>query len=299
MRPLPLLLLALGLGAAACKPTAPADAPRPADSLAADAAPDSATTRVVTLGAAVTETAFALGAGDAVVAVDQSSLYPEAARTRPQVGYFRVLGAEALLSARPTLVLAADGSGPPPTLAQVQAAGVTLVQAPGGARVNDVAAMIVRVADALGRVDAGKVLVDTLRAQVARAEAAAAAMPARPKAVFVQAQERGAFGLAGDSTAASSLFALAGADNAVRGFEGYRPVTAEALAAARPDVVVVTARTAQMAGGAEALLRHPGLAGTPAAKAGRVIVLDDADLAFGPRLGEAALKLNAALRSSN
>lgn len=287
---LPLLALA------ACRPSSPEASSSTSPSEPAAAAVDSSTTRIVSLGGSVTETVFALGAGDAVVAVDLSSVYPTEAASRPRVGYFRNLGAEAVLSTRPTLVLAGDGSGPPPTLAQLRQAGANLVELPGGPTVDSVAAMIGRVAEALGRAEAGQVLVDSLRAQVGRAEAAAAAGP-HPKAVFLMAQERGAFGLAGDSTAAASLLRMAGATNAVQGFTGYRPVTPEALAAAQPDVVIVTARTAGMAGGPMALLTRPGLADTPAARNRRVIVLDDADLSFGPRLGEAALKLHGLLQA--
>ena len=53
--------------------------------------------RVVTLGSAVTETAWALGLGDAVVGVDQSSQYPAAAREKPHVGYYRSVAAEGIL----------------------------------------------------------------------------------------------------------------------------------------------------------------------------------------------------------
>lgn len=288
------LLAGALLALSACRPSSDAPpAETPADTLAASV--DSSTVRIVSLGGAVTETAFALGAGDAVVAVDASSLYPEAATTRPKVGYFRTLAAEGILSTRPTVVLAADGSGPPPTLAQLRQAGTTVVTTAGGASVDSIAAMIGQVAEALGRPDDGQRLVDTLRAQVARAEAQAAAQASRPRAVFVQAQERGAFGLAGDGTHAALLLTMAGADPAVTGFEGYRPVTAEALAAARPDVVVVTARTLGMAGGPQALLAQPGLAGTPAATNRRLVVLDDADLNPGPRVGLSALKLHGLL----
>ena len=51
-------------------------------------------TRLVTIGGAVTETVFALGAGSQVVAVDTSSTYPDAAQQRPKVGYARTLAAK-------------------------------------------------------------------------------------------------------------------------------------------------------------------------------------------------------------
>ena len=54
--------------------------------------------RVVSGGAAITETIYALGAQGCLVAVDTFSTYPEEARKLPQVGYARQLAAEGILS---------------------------------------------------------------------------------------------------------------------------------------------------------------------------------------------------------
>ena len=83
--------------------------------------------RIVSLGGSVTETVFALGAGADVIAVDQSSLFPEQVRSLPQVGYFRRLSAEGVLSLAPDLILASEGSGPPPVIDQLEASGVRIV----------------------------------------------------------------------------------------------------------------------------------------------------------------------------
>lgn len=51
------------------------------------------TSRVITLGGDLSEIVFALGQEDKLVAVDTSSVYPEAATGLPQVGYVRALAA--------------------------------------------------------------------------------------------------------------------------------------------------------------------------------------------------------------
>jgi len=89
--------------------------------------------RIASLGGAVTEILYRLGAADRIVAVDTTSIYPaEALREKPNVGYLRALSAEGLLSAGPDLVIAAEGAGPPDVLALVREAGVpvTLVKEP-------------------------------------------------------------------------------------------------------------------------------------------------------------------------
>ena len=72
--------------------------------LLAAAAP--APERILTLGGAVTETVFALGCGDRLVGTDLTSRYPQAAAALPKTGYLRALGAEGVLSLRPSLILA-------------------------------------------------------------------------------------------------------------------------------------------------------------------------------------------------
>ena len=62
--------------------------------------------RVVSVGSALTEIVYALGAEKMLVGVDTTSLYPAAARSLPQVGYMRALSAEGVLSLKPTLVIA-------------------------------------------------------------------------------------------------------------------------------------------------------------------------------------------------
>ena len=69
--------------------------------------------RLVTIGGSVTDIVFALGEGDLVVAVDQSSTLPEKVKDLPQAGYVRAISAEGILSMLPTKILASSDIGPP------------------------------------------------------------------------------------------------------------------------------------------------------------------------------------------
>ena len=98
--------------------------------------------------------------------------------------------------------------------------------------------------------------------------------------------------VAGRGTAADSIISLAGGENAVRDYEGYKPLTAEAAAVAAPDFILVTSRGLESSGGIDALLKQPGLSLTPAGKEKHVIAMDDLLLlGFGPRLGQAVKEL--------
>ena len=69
--------------------------------------------RIVSLAPHITETLFAAGAGEQVVAVVSHSDYPEAAQRLPQVGTYTNVNIELLLSFKPDLVVAwQSGNGP-------------------------------------------------------------------------------------------------------------------------------------------------------------------------------------------
>jgi iron complex transport system substrate-binding protein len=77
---------------------------------------------------------------------------------------------------------------------------------------------------------------------------------------------------------------------ATSGVQGYKAITAEALAAAKPDVIVLLDAGLQSVGGIDGVLKLPGVAQTPAGAAKRIVSLEDTYLLnFGPRTG-AALK---------
>jgi hypothetical protein len=89
--------------------------------------------RVVVAGGDLTEIAFALGAGDRIVGVDATSTHPPEADDLPDIGYFRRLSAEGVLSLAPDLLLAAPETGPEIGLEQIAAAGVEIRTASGRA----------------------------------------------------------------------------------------------------------------------------------------------------------------------
>jgi iron complex transport system substrate-binding protein len=244
------------------------------------------TGRVVTVGGPVTEIAFALGHGGQVVAVDTSSVYPPQVTALPHVGYQRTLSAEAVLALSPDLVIASAEAGPPAALDQLRAAGVRVEIIPAASTVDEAAARIEAV---------GAVLHERARARAAAAKLRADAAAARerccagehraPKAVLVYARGAGTVLLAGTGTAAAAMLELAGARSAITGFSGFKPISAEALVAAAPEVIVIPARGLVSIGGEAGLLAMPGVAETPAGRAHRIVAVDDLLLlGFGPRL---------------
>lgn len=255
--------------------------------------------RLVTVGGAVTEIVYALGAGARVVATDTTSTWPEAAQALPRVGYQRALAAEGVLSMRPTLLIATADAGPPVALTQLQGAGVRVLQLDAGHRADQVGGAIRTIAASLALDDAGRTLAARFDADWAAARQQVAALPGRPRALFILDHGGASPMVAGDGTAAAAMIDYAGAVNVMAGrFNGYRPLTLEAALAAAPDIIVTTDEAIATAGGRAAFLARPGLAALPAARSGRLVTLDALRLlGFGPRLPAAVLDLAQRMRT--
>lgn len=256
------------------------------------------TSRIVTLGGSVAEIVYALGLGERVVAADRSSTYPPDVLEKPQLGYFRQASAEGILAQRPTLVVSTEGLGPPPVARQLRAAGVPVLVLEEAHTADAATTRIRTLARALGREEAGERLIERIEADLraARRFQADVGAPSAPRVLFIYARGAGLVNVAGRGTAAAAAVELAGGANVATAFEGYRPLTAEAAVTAAPDVIVIPARGLASVGGEAGLLQQPGLALTPAGRAGRIVAVDDALLlSFGPRLGAGVLQLTQAL----
>ena len=113
----------------------------------------------------------------------------------------------------------------------------------------------------------------------------------RLEALFVLNVQSGRVTVGGSGTSAAAILEMAGLQNAAASVSGFKPVGDEALLGMRPEVIVVMKRSA---GGhdAEQAIGLPALAGSPAVRDGRIVVMDGLlMLSFGPRVAEAARKL--------
>lgn len=248
--------------------------------------------RVIAVGGAITEIVYALGMQSVLVAVDTTSLHPpDALKRLPNVGYMRVLAAEGVMSLKPTLVIADGDAGPPAVIAQLKGAGVAVVLLRKDPTVQGVVYKIRAVARLLGREAEGEAMAVAYAADMAALAAAIAKAETKPRVLFVLNASRGILA-AGQETAADHIIALAGGVNAIRGYTGYKPLAAEAVIAGKPDIILGTEHGLQQSGGADALLKRPDIAETPAGRARRIVALNaQLLLGFGPRTPSAVYVL--------
>jgi iron complex transport system substrate-binding protein len=252
--------------------------------------------RIVVVGGALTEIVHALGDGGRVVGVDTGSRWPAEAAALPRVGYQRALAAEGVLSLMPDLVLVNDAAGPATVLQQIRDAGVRVEVV---AADDSLAGLLSRVHDVgrlLSREAEGERLAGRLEREMAALAERVARFEQRPRVAFLLSVGRGSNLAGGRETAADAAIRLAGGHNALAAYEGYKPLNAEAMIAAAPDVLLTTQRSLEQVGGVEGLLDLPGVALTPAARSARIEAMDALLLlGFGPRTPSALAELASRL----
>ena len=254
------------------------------------------TSRVISVGGSITEIVYELGAGDRLVAVDTTSSYPPAADALPDIGYMRQLAAEPILALEPDLLLLVEDAGPPAVLDQLRATGIAIVTLSDEPTLDGVRQKVREVAVALDLVDEGERLVARIEAAQRDVTTKLASLPERPSVLFLLSVGTGAPLAAGRETSAAGIIEMAGGRNALTDFSGFRPLSPEAAAATRAEVVLVTERTLERLGGRDALLGRPELAASPAAADGRLVAMDGLLLlGFGPRTPQAVAELAKAL----
>lgn len=253
------------------------------------------TSRVVSIGGSVTEVLFALGLGGRVVGVDQTSTFPEAARTKPNVGYMRTLSPEGVLKLAPSLILAIEGSGPPDVIEILERASVPFVLVPEAHSPEGVAKKVRFIAETAGVGDEGEKVAQAVLEDFAAVAKARATIKRHRKAAFVLAMGSGAPIVGGTGTSADAILKLAGAGNAMTGFSGFKPVGDESMIEAAPDAVIVMSDRNHTLN-ADTIFALPAFASTPAAKSRMLVGLPGLYLlGFGPRTAHAAHDLMTAL----
>jgi len=255
--------------------------------------------RLVTVSGAITEVVYALGAEGQLVGTDTTSQFPAAARATPKVGYMRQLSAEGLLSLKPDAIIATNESGPSVVLDQIRTAGVKVEIIEADHSWGEVQRKVQAVGRAAAKEAQARQLQARLDAEWAQVlQRVGGAKGRKPKVLFVLSHSASPQ-VSGEKTAAHAVIGFAGGVNALGGFNGYRPMTAEAMASAAPDIILTSTQSIEAHGGVDKFWERPELALTSAYKR-RALITQDALLllGFGPRLPAAIGELHDKFRAA-
>ncbi|MET2852128.1 hemin ABC transporter substrate-binding protein [Vibrio owensii] len=249
-------------------------------SLFANEAPSSE--RVVSAGSAVTELLIALDAKDSLVAVDVTSQLPKEMEL-PKVGYHRRLSAEGLLALSPTKVIGSDEMGPSTTLEQLKSAGVDVEIVNTEANVEGLVDRIDQIANIMHRETQAAALKTEVETQVKALESNQPTKADKKKVLFLLIHEGRPANVAGSETTPDAIIQLAGGENPAAGqLSSYKPLSTEAMVEMQPDVILVSGRSYQTMGGADAILKAmPLLAATPAGMNKNIVTIDGHALVGG------------------
>ncbi len=245
--------------------------------------------RVVSIGDSITEIVYALGEEGRLVGRDSTSTYPDAANKLPDVGYMRALSPEGVLSINPTAIIAVEGSGPKETIEVLKKASVPFVFVPENYTAASVTEKIRIVGKALGADDKAEKLAQRVELDLAAAQAETSNIKARKRVLFILSAQGGKILASGTKTAANGIIELAGAENAITEFQGYKPLTDELIITAKPDVILVMDRGGDHSAANADLLANKAIAATPAGEAKNIVRMGGQYLlGFGPRTAQAA-----------
>lgn len=250
----------------------------------------SSAARIVSLSGEFSEIVHALGLAGNLVGVDLSSDHPASVMAPiPKVGVEFRLFAEPILALAPTVVIGDVDAAPGTVIEQVRSAGVPVVIMPRLVGTTAPADKIRLVGEVLGVPAVAAEVAAAVQAEIDAALARVGETTSRPRVAVVYVATEDQVLLLGDNTVFEGLIAAVGADDVgpEAGSDAFVPLSAEAIVAAAPDVIITARRGFERRGGLEGFLDLPGLRQTPAGMSGSVLVYDDSLLlALGPRTGE-------------
>ena len=256
--------------------------------------------KIVSLTPAVTETLFAIGAGDRVVATDDSSDYPAEAQPLPDVVTFGTVDVEKIVALDPDLVIAGGaGFTSAESIAQIRALGipVLVVSTPS---IEGIYKDIELVGTAVGEADAATELTTTMRTDmdaIATAAAAESAKTAQPPRVFYDVGFIDATGQIygpGKGSFLAEMVAMLGVD-VIEGDAVTYEVPLETLIDRDPEVIIL-GTNAFYAPTPEIIAKRPGWSALSAVKGGDVRSVSDTEITRpGPRLATGMRNLALAM----
>jgi iron complex transport system substrate-binding protein len=239
-------------------------------------------TRIVSISPSATETLFAIGAGDQVIAVDEESDHP-AGVPRTDLSSYQP-NVEAIVGYGPDLVVL-PASVPRDVRAGLRRVGLRVLAQPAPANLDDAYAQMRELGRITGHAEAGQQLAERTQAKVERLIVGA---PSGHGLDFFHELDPDLF-TTGTKSFIGRIYQRLGLRNvadpaARRTGTPYPQMSSEAVVSADPDLIVL-ADTECCDQSPAKVMRRPGWQQVAAIKAGAVVAIDD-DIAsrWGPRI---------------
>lgn len=191
--------------------------------------------RVVSLAPSITETLFAIGAGNLVVGVTDYCNYPPEARQKQRIGGIINPSIEMIVSLKPDLILLSMEGNLRADFDKLTALGIPVVVT-NPRTLEGIYSSLQRIGQLVGRADSAQRLVQKLRTRASGIIAKAKHVPRASVLLFVSLQP---IIVAGKGTFLAELLAHAGGKNAAASAtSSYPTYSREAVLKDDPDVLI-------------------------------------------------------------
>ena len=228
--------------------------------------------------------------------MDVTSNYPTEAKELPSIGYVRALSAEGILSLNPSVIIGEDDMGPIEVIDQIKKSGVPIVAIAEDHSIEGIIEKVRCVATIIGKSEhAEEILREKVYPKISklRVHTSEKLRVSRKKVLFILGMQSGSPLVAGKAVSADGFISMIGGENSMNDFEGWKPVSTEAIIKASPDIILISKRGLAAVGDKKDLRNHPALKLTPAARNNEIYAMDGMEmLGFGPRTINAALELS-------
>ncbi|MFA4016083.1 MAG: hypothetical protein RUDDFDWM_001184 [Candidatus Fervidibacterota bacterium] len=242
-------------------------------------------TRIISLAPSATEILFAIGAGNAVVAVDESSDYPPQVRRLPKVGAFMRPSIEAIVKHHPHLIVLASNVLPKGEVEALESKLFVPIFAIVPKRVADIASAIERLGKLVGKEKEAKAVAGKMRLELKRLSKL---RTTRKVSVFIEVSPPPSLMGVGVNNFIDDAIELAGGENILRraGLPCEFPsVSLEKLMVLNPEVYIVAVHGRLNQKVLSEVRQRVGFQQLRAVRTGRVYAIDP-DILFrpGPRI---------------
>jgi iron complex transport system substrate-binding protein len=244
--------------------------------------------RMVSLAPNLTETIYALGAGDRLAGVTDYCDYPPEAQKKPRVGGPRNPSLEAIVALKPDVVLATTALNRLETVEALARLGV-VVYATDPRTVAGVLESIARLADLIGASQEGQILVSNLRARLESLQERLAGRPVK-RVLFIVWEDP--LITIGPHTFLADALRYAGARSVVETRQDWPRLSFEEVIRLQPDYLVFAGSHGETGEREFTDLRtRPGWRELAAVRARRFAIISDAVNRPAPRLVDAIEEL--------
>ena len=252
------------------------------------------TNDIVVAGGSITEILYFLNEEDRILGVDVTSNFPKETSELPSIGYVRSLSTEGILSLNPKLILGENDMGPQLVLDQINEVGVDLRIIPEEQTAMGIIDKIYCIASIIGSQDrAQEKIKDDLMPSVNDLKIFQNFRDSQKKRVILILSMQGTSPIvAGLGTSGDGFIKMTGAINVFESFEGWKPVSEEAIIESDPDYFIIPSRDMHKNSDVKSLTSNPIFKNTKAGYEENFIFEDSMSmLGFGPRTIFTALKI--------